>query len=213
MTCSYSHARVPKNPLRTLLAAVPPILMASLVPSLLLILSGCAGGVTGQDQSTATAKLDRGEYMVNLLACGRCHTEGYLTGNEAQGPILAGSTVGIAYTPDRAGIAPGLAFAPNLTSDQETGLGSWTEEEIIRAMTSGVGKYGHRRLPVMPAVNYTALTADDLRAIARYLKRLPPISRPIPKSTAEGEPSNRPYVRYGLYTFDPKGRVRTRELP
>jgi cytochrome c553 len=208
MSCSYSQARVPKNPLRTLLAAV----LAGL-PLSILMLSGCAGGIAGQDQRAATADLDRGEYMVNLLACGRCHTEGYLTGNEAQGPILAGSTVGIAYTPDRAGIAPGLAFAPNLTSDPETGLGSWTEDEIIRAMTSGVGKYGHRRLPVMPSVNYTALTQDDLRAIARYLKRLPPVSRRIPKSTAAGEPSNRPYVRYGLYTFDPEGRVRTRELP
>ncbi len=206
MTCNYFRARAPKNPLGKLLAAIPSTLLASL-----FMLSGCAGSATGQ--GTPAAEIDRGEYMVRLLACGRCHTEGYLTGNTARGPALAGSTVGIAYTPDRAGIAPGLAFASNLTSDSKTGLGSWTEDEIIRAMTSGVGKQGHRRLPVMPWANYTALTQDDLRAIARYVKRLPPVSRQIPKSTAEGEPSNRPYVRYGLYTFDPEGRVRTRELP
>lgn len=177
------------------------------------LLCGCTNSVTHQDQTMASAVPDRGEYMVNLLACGRCHTEGYLRGNEAQAAALAGSTVGIAYTPDRAGIQPGLAFAGNLTSDEETGLGNWTEAEIIRALTSGVGRNGHRRLPVMPWANYTALTQSDLSAIARYLKRVPPVSRRIPKSTNEGESSNQPYVRFGLYTFDPQGRVQTRELP
>lgn len=204
MTGMYTLARAPQKLPRTLLATF-------LVP--VFLLGGCTSGGAGQNQGTAMTELDRGEYMVTLLACGRCHTEGYLRGNQAQGPVLAGSRVGIAYTPDRAGVAPGLAFAPNLTSDLETGLGSWTEDEIIRAMTSGVGKYGHRRLPVMPSVNYTALTQADLRAIARYLKRLPPVSRRIPKSTTEGQPSDQPYVRFGLYTFDPEGRVQTRDLP
>lgn len=204
MTHIYPQAPV----LRTLLATFLGMFLATI-----FLLSGCTNSIARQDQRTASADVDRGEYMVNLLACGRCHTEGYLRGNEAQAPALAGSRVGIAYTPDRADVPPGLAFAGNLTSDQETGLGSWTEDEIIRAMTSGVGKYGHRRLPVMPWPNYTALTQDDLSAIARYLKRLPAVSRQIPESTSEGQPSDQPYVRFGLYTFDPQGRVRTRELP
>ena len=44
------------------------------------------------------SELARGQYLVDLLGCGRCHTEGYLVGNEAHGPYLAGSQVGIAYT-------------------------------------------------------------------------------------------------------------------
>jgi cytochrome c553 len=185
---------------------VPPLM-------LLILLCGCTNSAARQDPAAAADGPDRGMYLVNLLACGRCHTEGFLTGSREAGPPLAGSTVGIAYTPDREGVQPGLAFASNLTPDPETGLGNWTEAEIMRAMTSGVGKYGHRRLPVMPWANYTALTQSDLRAIARYLRKLPPVSRRIPASTSEGEPSRQPYVRFGVYTFDPQGRVRARDLP
>jgi hypothetical protein len=145
----------------------------------------------------------RGEYLVNLLGCGRCHTQGYLLGDSAQGPHLAGSRVGIAYTDDEDGTSPGLTFAPNLTPDDGTGLGTWSRRDIIRALTTGVGTDGHQRLPVMPWPDYSALTEVDLNAVAAYLKSLAPVRRRIPDTTSPGDPVEYPYVRFGIFMFTP----------
>ncbi len=146
-----------------------------------------------------------GEYLVSLLGCGRCHTQGYLEGNDATGPYLAGSRVGIAYTDDE-NTTPGLAFAPNLTPDDETGIGTWSRRDIIRALTTGVGADGHQRLPVMPWPNYASLDDRDLDAIAAYLKSLKPVKRRIPRTTAPGDPVKYPYVRFGIFVFTPNGK-------
>jgi mono/diheme cytochrome c family protein len=146
---------------------------------------------------------ERGEYLVNLLGCGRCHTEGYLTGDAAAGPHLAGSRVGIAYTGDEEGLHPGLVFAPNLTPDDDTGLGRWRERDIVRALITGVGTDGHQRLPVMPWPNYGALSDADLGAIARYLKSLPAVRNPIPARTVPADQVEHTYVRFGIFVFTP----------
>ncbi|NIP15765.1 MAG: cytochrome C, partial [Pseudomonadales bacterium] len=118
-----------------------------------LALAG-APAVTASDAETVA----KGQYLVNLLGCGRCHTEGYLTANEPTGPHLGGSRVGIAYTAySMDDTHPGVVFAGNLTPDVETGLGDWSEDEIVQAMTVGVAKSGHERLTVMPWTNYGAL--------------------------------------------------------
>ena len=168
---------------------------------ILLLVAATASGA----EHSGDGALARGQYLTNLLGCGRCHTEGYLTGNEAAGPYLAGSKIGIAYTAyseddDR----PGVVFAGNLTSDAATGLGNWSEAEIIRAMTAGVTKGGHERLIVMPWPNYTALTYDDLTAIAKFLKALPAVEREIPEPIPEGDDIYHPYVRFGVYEFHPR---------
>ena len=168
------------------------------LPWVLLVCAlSSAVGHAGEDE------VSRGEYLVNLLGCGRCHTEGYLLGDEAYGPHLAGSQVGIAYAGGEDGTPPGLVFAPNLTSDDETGLGTWTRRDIVRALVTGVGTDGHQRLPVMPWPNYAALNDNDLRAVAAYLKSLPAVKRPIPEATAPGDPVEHPYVRFGIFVFTP----------
>ncbi|HEX7035516.1 MAG TPA: c-type cytochrome [Pseudomonadales bacterium] len=176
--------------------------MALLRPTVLAILFGVACLVPAGAARAADA-VARGEYLVNLLGCGRCHTEGYLLGGQPTGPHLAGSRVGIAYTDAEPGSTPGLAFAPNLTPDEETGIGTWSRRDIERALTTGVGTDGHRRLPVMPWANYSAMHSADVRAISAYLKSLPPVRRAIPRSTAPGEPVEHPYVRFGVYVFMP----------
>jgi cytochrome c553 len=148
-------------------------------------------------------RVARGEYLVNLLGCGRCHTEGYLTGDAASGPHLAGSRVGIAYTGNDDTEHPGLVFAPNLTPDDATGLGRWSERDIVRALITGVGTDGHQRLPVMPWPNYGALSDDDLYAIARYLKRLPAAHYPVPARTLPADTVDHTYVRFGIFVFTP----------
>lgn len=115
----------------------------------------------------------------------------------------AGSRVGIAYTDAEEGEHPGLVFAPNLTSDDATGLGRWSVRDIRRTLMTGVGRDGHQRLTVMPWPNYGALTDADLEAIAHYLKSLPAIRREIPAVTQPGDPPQHPYVRFGIYVFTP----------
>ncbi len=173
--------------------------------ALAVLLSACvvAGPASAADERRAESPEARGAYLVNLLGCGRCHTEGYLLGNEAAAPDLAGSRVGIAYTDAEEDGHPGLVFAPNLTPDDATGLGTWSERDIIRAMTTGVGTDGHQRLPVMPWPNYHALSTADLTAIARYLKSLPPVRREIPSATVPAPTVEFPYVRFGFFVFTP----------
>lgn len=175
---------------------------AALCGALLMALTGLAAGSAAAAATAADKAVARGEYLVNILGCGRCHTQGYLVGDSATGPYLAGSRVGIAYTGDEQGF-PGLVFAPNLTPDDDTGLGTWTRRDIVRALTTGVGRDGHRRLPVMPWPNYGALSNQDLEAIARYLQSLAPVRREIPDLTPPGEQPEHPYVRFGIFVFTP----------
>lgn len=148
-------------------------------------------------------RVEHGEYLVNLLGCGRCHTEGYLLGHQPTAPHLAGSSVGIAYSGGSDEQNPGLVFAPNLTPDDDTGIGRWSRRDIVRALSTGVGTDGHQRLPVMPWPNYGGLKNDDLHAIAAYLESLPPVRNRIPDTTMTGDPIRHPYVRFGIYVFTP----------
>jgi cytochrome c553 len=169
---------------------------------------------TRAEPRASRGTIERGEYLVNLLACGRCHTEGYLTGQTATAPLLAGSLIGIAWhSPADAEDLPGLVFASNLTPDPDTGIGNWSRADLVRAMRTGVSKDGHQHLPVMPWANYATLTDRDLDAIAAYLQRLPPVRRAIPARTEPGTPARHSYVRFGVYLFEPSGAMRERAVP
>ena len=74
----------------------------------------------------------------------------------------------------------GIVYGGNITPDNETGIGTWTEEEIARAITTGVSKDG-RRLILMPWFNYVTLKPEDAEAIAYYLKNvLPAVKNEVP---------------------------------
>jgi hypothetical protein len=76
----------------------------------------------------------------------------------------------------------GTSFAANLTPDQ-TGIGTWTEEQFIRAMKQGKWKgleNSRNLLPPMPWQGYSQLPEDDLKAIFAYLKSIKPIYNSVP---------------------------------
>jgi hypothetical protein len=75
----------------------------------------------------------------------------------------------------------GVSFAANLTPDQNTGLGIWTEEMFIKALRTG-RHFGVSRpiLPPMPWQNFAKLNDDDLKAIWAYLRSIPAISNHVP---------------------------------
>lgn len=143
--------------------------------------------------------VDRGRYLVELLGCGSCHTDGALLGAPRSDRLLAGSTVGIAYTNPLEYDDPGVVFAPNLTPDNDTGIGLWSEAQIIGAVREGQGRHGQRRILVMPWQAYTSIRYDDAYAIAKYLQNLSPVSHQVPAEVSPGRPTANSYVHFGVY--------------
>jgi Cytochrome c len=148
----------------------------------------------------AETRLERGEYLVELLACAACHTDGQLINDPNGERYLAGSSIGIAYSDDE---QPGVVFPRNLTSDKETGLGTWTAEQIRHNVQYGIDKHGRQQLPIMPWPGYAHLTDADAQAITTYLMSLPPVRHQVPNPVAPGTASTAPYVRFGVYIFYP----------
>jgi mono/diheme cytochrome c family protein len=80
----------------------------------------------------------------------------------------------------------GIFYPPNITRD-ETGIGSWTEEQIIAAVRTGVRPDGRQLVPIMPYHQYAALTDEDAQALARFLKTgTNPVSNEVPDPVAPG---------------------------
>jgi mono/diheme cytochrome c family protein len=164
-------------------------------------LSRIAGTLLAFAASTAVPAADpapaedvaRGEYLVVIMECGGCHTAGALRGQRRQDRHLAGSEVGLGYT-DADG-RPGAVFPPNLTSDPDTGLGRWTDEQILNAFRHGQRPDGRVLSPAMPWPAYgSRLTEADALAIVAYLRSLPPLNFRAPANFAPGETPTGPYM-------------------
>ena len=139
----------------------------------------------------AETPVERGGYLVNtIMACGNCHSP-----RDAESKLIA----------DRA-FSGGLAFntpafiatAPNITPDQETGIGSWTDAEIKHALVEGT-RPNHGRLAgvplaaIMPANFYKALLPDDLDAVVAYLHSVKPIRNEVPVPVYKAPVRRDPY--------------------
>jgi mono/diheme cytochrome c family protein len=129
----------------------------------------------------ADAQVERGKYVVEIIGCTDCHTPGSLIGRPDTSKYLGGSDVGFAIP------GYGVFVGPNLTSDKQTGLGNWTAEQIVAAITEGKRPDGRVLAPVMPSQNFAHLTKSDALAVAAYLKGLPPISNKVPGPFGPGE--------------------------
>lgn len=141
----------------------------------------------------------RGKYLVELLGCGACHTEGALTGEANLHRWLAGSSVGIAYTNPMAFPRPGVVFPPNITPDPETGIGRWSREQVAAAIRAGAGRHGRGRILVMPWQGYAKLSDEDVFAIVDYLRSIEPITSRVPGNVPPGQRTSREYVHFGVY--------------
>jgi len=130
----------------------------------------------------------RGEYLAKIMDCTGCHTGGSLVGKPDPALHLAGSQIGFGVP------QAGVFYPPNLTPDRETGLGTWSEEDILKAIRTGVRPDGRQLAPVMPWQSYAALTDADGRALVTYLKSLPPIRNPVPQVVGPTEKPVTPYL-------------------
>jgi cytochrome c oxidase cbb3-type subunit 2 len=117
----------------------------------------------------------RGEYLVETIGCTLCHSPVDEQKRMIPGMRLAGGL--------RMQVQPfGEQATGNLTSDKETGLGSWTDDEIKRTITQGILRDGTRLLPYpMEWPSYATMSADDLNAIVAYLRTVRPVRNRVPK--------------------------------
>ena len=144
-------------------------------------------------------QVERGEYLVELLACGSCHTDGALEGVPDFNKSLAGSSIGIAYSNPMGDHQPGIAFPPNLTPDTETGLGTWTDKQIADAIRMGAGRHTNRRIVIMPWQGYAKMTAEDVASIVAYLRSIEPVQHAVPDEVLPGQATDAPFVYFGVY--------------
>ena len=140
---------------------------------------------TTSSDSTATAamtpeqKVARGKYLVSVLGCNDCHTPGGLYGAPDMNRMLSGSELG--WT------GPwGTSYPANLTPDPTTGLGNYTDDDIVTALRTGHKKSGAAILPPMPWPIYANLTDDDAYSVAAFLKSIPPVVHAAPKILQPG---------------------------
>jgi mono/diheme cytochrome c family protein len=120
----------------------------------------------------------RGEYLVKVMGCGDCHTPGTLSGAPDASRWLSGT--------EYAWTGPwGTSYGRNLTPDS-TGLAGWTEEDIVLALKTGTRRDGSKVLPPMPWPWYSNLADEDARAIAAYLKSIPPVEHVVPAALPPG---------------------------
>jgi mono/diheme cytochrome c family protein len=144
-------------------------------------------------------KVARGRYLVELLGCGACHTDGALVGAPDPARALAGSRTGIAYTNPLGDERPGVVYPPNITPDLETGIGKLSDADIAAAIRAGRGSHGQDRTVVMPWPGFARLTGEDVGAIVAYLRSIPPVSHRVPAPVKPGEPARAPFVYFGVY--------------
>ena len=150
-------------------------------------------------------QVKRGEYLVELLGCGSCHTEGALEGVPDFDKALAGSSIGIAFSNPMGNRYPGIVFPPNLTPDPETGLGGWTDKQIANAVRYGAGRHTSRRIVIMPWQGYSRMTEEDVAAIVAYLRSIKPIRHEVPEEIIPGQDTDKPFVYFGVYRNSESG--------
>lgn len=157
----------------------------------------------------AQSGVARGRYLVEVLgACGNCHTpkgpQGDLPGKHLAGGFELDDTFGTWIT-------------PNITPDPETGIGRWTDAEIIRAIREGKRPDGRTLGPPMPFDLYRRLADSDVQAMVAYLRTVPPVRHVVPRSQykiplpdsygppvgAVPDPPRQDPVRYGEYLAGP----------
>jgi mono/diheme cytochrome c family protein len=107
----------------------------------------------------------RGKYVLGAAGGCGCHTEKdrqdrmHSGGRRYDGPF-------------------GTVYSTNITPDRQTGIGAWTDDQIIAAIRLGRRPNGERILPVHPFTVFNGMAEEDLRSLVAYLRTLTPVNRP-----------------------------------
>ena len=123
-------------------------------------------------------RLARGKYLVEGVAgCFDCHSQApaEFKPGEAPGFTALGAGRVVIHEGDF------VLAAPNITPDVETGAGSWTDDQLARAIREGIGHDGRTLFPMMPYQDFKYLSDEDLASIIVYIRSLPPIHNRLPE--------------------------------
>ena len=182
----------------------------------LLLLGVLAAGAlrsAAEEDPGNPAKIERGRYLSVIGGCNDCHTP-FKMGPKGPEPdmtrLLSGHPESLVMPPpptlppgpwmyvgaatNTAFAGPwGISYAFNLTPDENTGLGIWTEEMFVKAMRTG-RHMGQSRpiLPPMPWPAIAQMTDQDLEALYAYLRSIPPIRNRVPDAVIAVPPAAAP---------------------
>jgi Cytochrome c len=134
---------------------------------------------TSGNEDSMKKMVDRGRYLANNVSlCMDCHS--HRDFSQFSGPMKEGTEgMGGDVFNEKLGV-PGVVYAKNITPDTANGIGSWTDEEVARAITRGIRKNGDTLFPMMPFPHYNGLSRDDLYSIIAYIRTLKPSSNKVP---------------------------------
>ncbi len=107
----------------------------------------------------------RGEYLARAADCAACH-------NAPGGERFAG---GLPFK-----LPFGTIYSTNITSDRETGIGTWSDDDFVRALHRGIAKDGTHLYPAFPYTSYSGMSRDDVVAIKAYIFSLPAVRKAPP---------------------------------
>lgn len=150
--------------------------------------------------NATTQIINRGEYLARAGDCVACHT---LPNGK---PFAGGRPMPTPF---------GALYVPNITPDDETGIGRWTADDFYRMMHTGVSKDGTLLYPAMPFASYTKVTRADSDAIYAYLMSVTPVKQPNRPHELKFPFNNRDlllgwrtlYFKEGEYVPDPAQTV------
>lgn len=159
--------------------------------------------VFAQDETSMTEEemVEHGAHLIYIAGCISCHTppkeeysdfSTYTVDDVKAVSFTALETLDL-ENKFLAGGRPfdlgpfGVVYSANLTPDDETGLGTWTDEEIEIALRIGVNKDGRRLHPLMPYANYFRMADSDVKSIIAYLRTLTPVENEVDRTGPSGE--------------------------
>ena len=135
--------------------------------------------LTDRKFASTPQRLERGKYIATALSgCIYCHSPHdwaapgtpYVAGMEGAGEVQPYAEL------------PGQIVAPNLTPDSETGDGTWTDDQLARAIREGIGHDGRALFPMMPYTHFREMSDEDLASVIVYIRSLPPVRHELPRT-------------------------------
>jgi len=163
---------------------------ASCVRGVIFALFYAAAMLPASQAAAVPSEIERGEYLVRAGGCVSCHTD-KKNGSE---PFAGGRALKTPF---------GNFFSPNITPDENSGIGNWSDEDFISAVKKGIRPDGSHYFPVFPYTSYTLMTDQDALAIKAFLFSLPAVSK-INKEHDVGPPFGWrwPLIFWKLMFFD-----------
>ena len=152
-------------------------------------------------EAAQSTRVEHGRYLVSIMGCNDCHTpwkmgpagpepdmERFLSGHPEQigrlpAKAAAEPYLWLAFPTNTAFAGPwGVSYTANLTPDQNTGLGIWTEDMFVSAIRNGKHMGVSRPInPPMPWPAYRNATDEDLKSVFAYLRTIKPVVNHVPQ--------------------------------